>query len=82
MRWSPWEAPPLNHCGVRLHQLPDFSWRLDQSDYCNEINQIKQESNQKELTPEELHQARAVLGAVQWHVYQTGPQHAAKPSPC
>ena len=28
--------------------------------------------------PGELHQARAVLGAVQWHVYQAAPQHAAK----
>ena len=78
MRWSPWEAPPLTHCGVRLHQLPDFGWRMDQGDYCSEINQIKQESSRKELTTEELHQARAVLGAVQWRVYQTGPQHAAK----
>ena len=36
---------------------------MDQGDYSNEINQIKQESSQKELTTEE---------------YQTGPQHAAK----
>ena len=40
--------------------------------------QIKSESNRKELAAEELHPARAVLGAVQWRVYQTAPQHAAK----
>ena len=78
MRWSPWEHPPLTHCGVRLQQMPDSSWRMDQTDYCNEINQIQPESKQKDLTPGELHQARAVLGAIQWRTYQTGFQHAAK----
>eukprot|EP00435_Cladocopium_sp_Y103_P068282 s815_g31.t1 len=51
---------------------------MDQTDYCNQINQIKPQSQQKELTTDELHQARTVLGAVQWRVYQTGFQHAAK----
>eukprot|EP00435_Cladocopium_sp_Y103_P011911 s1821_g3.t1 len=78
MRWSPWEAPPMVHCGVKLQQYPDFSWRLDQTEFCKDIMQIKGESSRKELTSGELHQARAVLGAVQWRVYQTAPQHAAK----
>ena len=78
LRWSPWETPPLVHCGVKLQQYPDHSWRLDQTEFCKDIMQIKAESNNKELSQGELHQARAVLGAVQWRVYQTGPQHAAK----
>ena len=32
----------------------------------------------RKLTSEEVSQVRAILGSVQWRVYQTAPQHAAK----
>lgn len=49
LRWSPWEAPPLVHCGVKLQKYPDFSWRLDQVEFFEDIMQIKAGSNRKEL---------------------------------
>ena len=42
------------------------------------INQVTPSSRGKELNEDEIHQCRAVLGAAQWRVYQTGPHHAAK----
>ena len=85
MRWSLWEVPPLTHCGVELQQLPDGGWRLDQASFCSKLSQIKEDGKHKDLTAQERTQCRAILGAVQWRVYQTGPQHAAKLdtfSPC
>ena len=78
LRWSPWEVAPMVHCGVRLQQLPDGGWMMDQKEYCEGINQVEADGKTKELTPGERQQCRAVLGAVQWRVYQSGPQHAAK----
>ena len=49
LRWSPWEAPPLVHCGVNLQQYPEFSWRLDQAEFFEDIMQIKAGSNRKEF---------------------------------
>lgn len=37
------------HCGVKLQQYPDFSWRLDQAEFFEDIMQIKAGSNRKEL---------------------------------
>ena len=81
MRWSPWETPPLTHCGVQIEAvfhngLP--GWRLHQSEFCEGINQVEEDGKTKELTENERHQCRAVLGAAQWRVFQTAPHHAAK----
>ena len=78
LKWSPWEEAPMMHCGVQLQQLPDGGWLLDQEEYCSGLSQVTRDGTGKELTENERSQARAVLGAVQWRVYQSGPQHAAK----
>ena len=57
---------------------PDGSWRLDQRDFCGEIAQVREEGRHSDMTSQEMTQCRAVLGAIQWRVYQTGPQHSAK----
>ena len=81
MKWSPWETPPLVHCGVQIEEtyhngLP--GWFLHQKDFCSGIGQVIEDGNTKDLTESERHQCRAVLGAAQWRVYQTAPHHAAK----
>ena len=78
MRWSPWEVAPMNHCGIQMEQFSDGSWKLTQAEFCSGINQVVRSGKQKEISEEERHQCRAVLGAAQWRVYQTGPHHAAK----
>ena len=81
MKWSPWETPPLVHCGVQIEEtyhngLP--GWFLHQKDFCSGIGQVIEDGTTKDLTESERHQCRAVLGAAQWRVYQTAPHHAAK----
>ena len=78
LRWSPWETPPLTHCGVHLRHEPDGGWYLDQSEFCSTINQVEKNGSHKEMTDQERLQCRAVLGSAQWRVYQTAPHHAAK----
>ncbi|CAJ1424602.1 unnamed protein product, partial [Effrenium voratum] len=78
LKWSPWEEAPMMHCGVQLQQLRDGGWLLDQEEYCSGLSQVTRDGTGKELTENERSQARAVLGAVQRRVYQSGPQHAAK----
>ena len=78
LKWSPWEVPPMVHCGVWMSQDEKNAWHLSQSEFCEGLNQVTEDGHGKELTKNELHQCRAVLGAAQWRCYQTGPQHAAK----
>ena len=77
-RWSPWEDTPFVHCGVTINQLPDYSFELGHDEYCTEIKQVDINKNVEHVTEEELSQCRAVLGAAQWGVLQSAPQHAAK----
>ena len=77
LKWSPWEVPPMVHCGVWMSQDEKNTWHLSQSEFCEGLNQVTEDGHGKELTKNELHQCRAVLGAAQWRCYQTGP-HAAK----
>ena len=76
--WSPWEETPFTHCGVGITQMPDFGFQLQHEHYCGEINQIEINTKIPEVTNEEMTQARAVLGAIQWRALQSGPQHLAK----
>ena len=78
LKWSPWEAPPMNHCGVWMAQDEHKAWHLSQGEFCEGLSQVVEDGEGKDLTKGELHQCRAVLGAAQWRCYQTGPQHAAK----
>ena len=79
-RWSDWEVDNYAHCGVQITQHVDGSTVLSQSDYCADIDQIKFQDRHDHLavTEEEKQQLRGVLGALQWRVYQTAPQHGAR----
>lgn len=73
LTWSPWEFPPMSHCGIWMEQDAQGTWHLGQSEFCSGVNQVQENGAGKDLTPEEVHQCRAVLGATQWRCYQTGP---------
>ena len=68
------------HCGVRAREEPDFSFTLDHSSFCENIEAIgyttKNEHNK--LTADEVMQLRGVLGALQWRGQQTAPHLMAK----
>ncbi|CAE7407625.1 RE1 [Symbiodinium natans] len=76
--WSPWEHGAFRHCGVNIMQHPDHSVSLDHSSFCQELKQLDPIREERKLTLAEVSQVRAVLGSVQWRVYQSAPQHAAK----
>ena len=76
--WSPWEYGHFKHCGVQITQHADHSVTLDHSGFCQELKQMNPIRETRKLTSEEVSQVRAILGSVQWRVYQTAPQHAAK----
>ena len=76
--WSPWENTPYTHCGVGLDQTPDYGFVLQHHSYCEEIKQVDIDDASPEVTKDEISQARAVLGAIQWRALQTAPQHMAK----
>ena len=78
LKWSPWECAPMNHCGIWMEQDAHNTWHLSQSEFCEGLNQVTEDGQGKDLTANEMHQCRAILGATQWRSYQTGPQHAAK----
>ncbi|CAE7201713.1 RE1, partial [Symbiodinium sp. KB8] len=80
--WSPWESDSFSHCGVRIQQFADGSILLDHSEFCSELMQMpsREKGDTSEMNPQEISQARAILGSAQWRASQTGPQHSAKVS--
>eukprot|EP00435_Cladocopium_sp_Y103_P024092 s1073_g5.t2 len=78
LKWSPWECAPMTHCGIWMEQDAQNTWHLSQAEFCEGLNQVTEDGKGKDLTPNEMHQCRAILGAAQWRSYQTAPQHAAK----
>ena len=78
LSWSPWESDPYLHCGIEVHQQANYSFSFDHSQYAAQIKQIDVDKHSSEVTPQELSQARAVLGSIQWRVSQTAPQHASR----
>ena len=76
--WSPWESTPYTHCGVGDDQAPDYGFVLQHHSYCEEIKQVNIDETSAEVTPDEISQAPAVIGAIQWRALQTVPQHMAK----
>ena len=79
-RWSPWECDSFEHCGVHLHQTASKEIVLDHAKFCTGIQQISVTTKDPKMpaTPEEVEQLRAVLGAAQWRVVQSAPQHGAR----
>ena len=82
-RWSPWEHSSFTHCGIVIKEACDGSKILDHSKYCETVAQIhvqKERPDKSPATADEVSQLRALLGAVQWRSYNSGPQHAFKVS--
>ena len=79
-QWSPWEVEDFQHCGVRLQQWEDGSIDLNHSEFCKDIAQMaaRKKGDDSPLDDKEVTQARAIMGAIQWRVTQTAPQHASK----
>ena len=76
--WSPWEEQSFTHCGVALEQTQISVFPLAIATIVEQINQITINDKEPGITAEEMSQARAVLGAIQWRAIQSGPQHSAK----
>ena len=76
--WSPWERGAFKHCGIQLVQHADYAVTLDHSAFCGELKQMPAVKEQRTLNDSEVAQIRAILGSVQWRVYQSAPHHAAK----
>ena len=81
----PWPAQVVT-MGMRAYEsLRDLDGtkcpqrrHLSPSEFCEGLNQVTEDGQGKDLTANEMHQCRAILGAAQWRSYQTAPQHAAK----
>ena len=60
------------HCGVRVHEEPDFSFTLGHSSFCENIEAISYTTKNEhdKLTADEIMQLRGVLGALQWRGQQ------------
>lgn len=71
-KWSPWECSSFMHCGVRVHEEPDFSFTLGHSSFCENIEAISYTTKNEhdKLTADEIMQLRGVLGALQWRGQQ------------
>lgn len=79
-QWSDWEVDCYQHCGVSPTQQSNGNITLSQADYCSTFDQItiKSKDHHRTISDEEKQQLRGVLGALQWRVYQTAPQHGAR----
>ena len=78
--WSPWESTPFTHCGIGVSQEADWSFRLSHHTFVEELRPIVIDDKSEMVTAQEMNQARALLGAMQWRSIQTGPQHSSKVS--
>lgn len=81
--WSPWESGDFDHCGVQIRQSATREFVLDQSRFCEKLEQVDIEKldNRKEDSPateSEKAQLRGLLGGIQWRAQQTAPQHSAQ----
>ncbi len=57
----------------------DGTFTLDHSVYCKTIEPIAIHNKEKrDVTPSEVQQLRGALGGLQWRVYQSAPQLAAR----
>ena len=79
-KWSDWEVDSYMHCGVQVIQDHGGAVTLNHSEYCTTIEPIvfKDRHENSDVSPEEKQQLRGALGGLQWRVYQSAPQHAAR----
>ena len=68
------------HALVRIREEPDFSFTLDHSSFCENIEAVTctTKDDKEPLTSDEMTQLRGVLGALQWRGQQTAPHLMAK----
>ena len=81
-KWGTWEEDTYVQCGVRVHQLPDFSFELSQASYVQELKYINLRAHRKKdrnapTDDWEKSQLRTSLGGVSWHSQQLAPHFAA-----
>lgn len=77
-QWSPWKKGNFTVAGVRLLQLQDFSIKISQDKFCNDLKPVvidreKERTKDDKLTATELTQARGLLMKAQWRTGQTAP---------
>jgi hypothetical protein len=82
-RWTEWEHTVFDQCGVRIRQLSDCSFELDQAHYCSEIevpviSRDRRRQQADALTTYETRLFRAGAGAIQWRATQIRPQYSAE----
>ena len=80
--WGTWEEPPFVQCGVRIKQLEDFSFELDQSDFIENLRPIYLSHDRLRkldapTSEQEKTQLRAILGSLSWLCGQTDFQHSS-----
>ncbi|CAK0788366.1 unnamed protein product [Prorocentrum cordatum] len=82
-RWTEWEYGKFTQCGVDIHQREDYSFRLDQKTYLEQIVEIEVPPDRRRqpsspVTSSEKSQFRAATGSLQWKGTQTGPDILAE----
>ena len=81
--WSPWKRGSFTFAGVKIMQLQDFSIKISQEHYCNDLRPVpidreRERPKDDSLTPSELTQARGLLMKAQWRSVQTALQYQAR----
>ncbi|CAK0792341.1 unnamed protein product, partial [Prorocentrum cordatum] len=84
-KWEAWETDEFMQTGVRIRQMPDMSFKMDQSEYVKTIEKAVVSPERKKhkdapTTDKEKGQLRAILGAIGWRSEQSGPMHSADTS--
>ena len=70
----------FSHYGVKVREEPDFSFTLDLSAFCENIEHVvfQSRADHEPLQAEELTQLRGALSALQWRAHQTAPHLSAR----
>lgn len=82
-KWSDWEESSFIQCGVKVEQLPDFTYQLSQAKYVDDLKYINLRAHRKkdrkaETDNWEKSQLRAPLGGISWHAQQVAPHVSAE----
>ncbi|CAK0839942.1 unnamed protein product, partial [Prorocentrum cordatum] len=81
-KWNVWETENFMQTVVRIRQLPDMSFKMDQSEHVKTIEKAvvspgRKKNKDAPTTDKEKGQLRAILGAIGWRSEQSGPVHSA-----
>ena len=81
-KWQAWEKDKFVQCGVSVNRKEGGDFELDQKQYMSEVKEInisRERKRQKHepTTDAEKSQLRGLLGALSWHVGQTGFKYSA-----